>query len=110
MQIANRPANRSRFVDEILDTDRTRRRVQKIVAGNHPTGLEAAVLLRNPDGALPDVIIQYVGFDVADTFVVGRRLDYDGCHYNLPYIAVLDDERCRDAAADPGDPPCEAIS
>ena len=48
---------------------------------------------RKPDKAPPDVVADFVGFDVADVFVVGYGLDFDGLYRNLPYIAELKPER-----------------
>jgi hypoxanthine phosphoribosyltransferase len=36
-----------------------------------------------------DVSVEYIGFSIADSFVVGYGLDYTEHHRNLPYIAVL---------------------
>src|SRR5690606_23364697 len=37
-----------------------------------------------------DVAVDYVGFEIADRFVVGYGLDHAEAHRNLPFIGVID--------------------
>lgn len=87
------------IVDDILDSGNTLRLVRSMIAEKQPGGLETAVLLRKPSNAPPDVNVDYIGFDIADEFVVGYGLDYDGRYRNLPHIAVLKPEPSREASA-----------
>ena len=36
-----------------------------------------------------DVVIDYVGFNIPNKFVIGYGLDYQQKYRNLPYLAVL---------------------
>ena len=36
---------------------------------------------------------RYVGFEIADEFVVGYGLDHDDLHRNLPYVGTLPPRR-----------------
>ncbi len=81
------------IVDDILDTGGTLRLVQARLKAQEPRSLQTAVLLRKPGKAPPDVVVDFVGFDVEDVFVVGYGLDYDGQYRNLPYIAELTSRR-----------------
>ena len=74
----------------IFLADLVRRLPIKLKTG--PRSLRTAVLLRKPGKAPTDVPVDFVGFDIADTFVVGYGLDYDGLYRNLPYVAEL---RCQ---------------
>ena len=47
------------------------------------------VLLRKPAAALMDVDVAYIGFDIANEFVVGYGLDYAERYRDLPYIGRL---------------------
>ena len=76
-------------VDDILDTGVTLRLVQERVLAHGPRSLRTCVLLRKPGKAPPDVAVEFVGFDIADEFVVGYGLDYDDYYRNLPDIGVL---------------------
>ena len=79
-------------IDDILDTGRTLRFVQQKIREKHPRTLRTAVLLRKPAKAPPDVVADFVGFEIADEFVVGHGLDYNGHYRNFPHIAVLKPE------------------
>lgn len=89
------------IVDDILDSGNTLRLVQQMISAGQPKSLRTAVLLRKPNKAPADVSVDYVGFDIADEFVVGYGLDYDGQYRNLPHIAVLKPEHYASGSADP---------
>jgi hypoxanthine phosphoribosyltransferase len=80
------------IVDDILDTGGTLRRVRAMVDELRPRSVRSAVLLRKPSKAPPDVHADFVGFDIADEFVVGYGLDYDDHYRNLPHIGILRQE------------------
>ena len=79
-------------VDDILDSGRTLRRVLAMVRERRPRSLRAAVLLRKPSKAPPDLKVDFVGFDIDDLFVVGYGLDYNDLYRNYPHVAVLHPE------------------
>jgi hypoxanthine phosphoribosyltransferase len=37
-----------------------------------------------------EVVIDYVGFNIQNKFVIGYGLDYQQKYRNLPYLAALD--------------------
>ncbi len=76
-------------VDDILDTGKTLRFVRSTLGKRNPRSIRTAVLLRKPEKAPPDVTADFVGFEIADEFVVGYGLDYDDHYRNFPHIAVL---------------------
>jgi hypoxanthine phosphoribosyltransferase len=80
-------------IDDILDTGKTLRLVGQRLREREPRTLRTAVLLRKPSKAPADVTADFVGFEIADEFVVGYGLDYDGHYRNYPHIAVLKPER-----------------
>jgi hypoxanthine phosphoribosyltransferase len=80
------------IIDDILDSGRTLRRVQAMIAERQPHSLRTAVLLRKPSRAPADVPVDFVGFDIEDLFVVGYGLDYDDHYRNLPHVGVLHPE------------------
>lgn len=77
------------LVDDILDTGRTLKRLKNYLKTLNPAGLETCVLLDKPSRRLVDINADYVGFEIADNFVVGYGLDYNEYYRNLPYIGVL---------------------
>jgi hypoxanthine phosphoribosyltransferase len=80
------------IVDDILDSGRTLRRVQKMILAQHPRSLRSVVLLRKPGKAPPDLVVDFVGFDIEDLFVVGYGLDFNDHYRNYPHIGVLHPE------------------
>jgi hypoxanthine phosphoribosyltransferase len=79
------------IVDDILDSGRTLGLLRRVIAAQGPASVRVAVLLRKDKsgGRDEEVLADYAGFDIADDFVVGYGLDYDGYFRNLPEIAVL---------------------
>ncbi len=80
------------LVDDILDSGRTLRRVQAMIRERNPRSLSTAVLLRKPDKAPDDVMVEFVGFDIEDLFVIGYGLDYNDLYRNYPHVGVLHPE------------------
>jgi hypoxanthine phosphoribosyltransferase len=80
------------IVDDILDTGRTLRRVQEWCAENGALSVRTVVLLRKrlPTPAMTSV--DFVGFEVENTFVVGYGLDFDDLYRNYPHIGELRQE------------------
>ncbi|MCG8528462.1 MAG: hypoxanthine phosphoribosyltransferase [Opitutales bacterium] len=80
------------LVDDILDTGKTLQRVVKELEKNRPKSIETCVLL---DKQTERPIVRpcdYVGFEIADQFVVGYGLDFAERYRHLPYIGVLKPE------------------
>lgn len=79
------------IVDDILDSGRTLGLLKRVILAQRPASVRIAVLLNKnkPNGRDEDVTIDYAGFDIADEFVIGYGLDFDGVFRNLPEIEVL---------------------
>lgn len=80
------------LLDDILDTGGTLRMVRDQLVQLGPASLRLCVLLRKPARAPADLKVDFVGFDIEDSFVVGYGLDYNGLYRNWPDIAVLRQE------------------
>jgi hypoxanthine phosphoribosyltransferase len=76
-------------VDTVLDTGLTLRTVDTYLRAQRPASLRHCVLLHKQRAAPAAIAPDYVGFTIADRFVVGYGLDYAERHRNLPYLAVL---------------------
>jgi len=79
-------------VDDVLDTGATLQAVLEEVARQRPASCRSCVLLRKVRSSAADAgrpSVDFVGFDIGDTFVVGYGLDFDGSFRNLPDIVVL---------------------
>jgi hypoxanthine phosphoribosyltransferase len=77
------------LIDDILDTGGTLRMVRERVVQAGAKSIRICVLLRKPSKAPPDLVADFVGFDIEDAFVVGYGLDYNDHYRNLPDIGVL---------------------
>jgi hypoxanthine phosphoribosyltransferase len=80
------------IVDDILDSGSTIRCIREEIAARHPRSVRACVLLRKAIPSAMQTPCEYVGFDIADEFVVGYGLDYDNYYRNLPDIGTLKKE------------------
>ena len=78
------------IVEDIVDTGLTLTYMQDILRARSPRSLRTACLLSKPSRRQIEVSVEYVGFSIEDTFVVGYGLDYAEQYRNLPYIAILD--------------------
>jgi len=77
------------IVEDIVDTGLTLTYLQEILRARNPRELRTACLLSKPSRRQIDVKVEYIGFDIADRFVVGYGLDFAEQYRNLPHIAVL---------------------
>ncbi|QQL44687.1 hypoxanthine phosphoribosyltransferase [Sulfuriroseicoccus oceanibius] len=79
------------LIDDILDTGRTLAAVKrKLLEEMGATAVSCAVMLAKDKKRADEVDVEYVGFEMADEFVVGYGLDYQERYRNLPFIGVLD--------------------
>ena len=81
------------IVEDIVDTGLTLTYLQDILRARSPRSLRTACLLSKPARRQVEVRVDYVGFAIEDKFVVGYGLDYAEQYRNLPYIAVLNEQR-----------------
>jgi hypoxanthine phosphoribosyltransferase len=77
------------LVEDILDTGLTLTFLKRLLLGHEPKSLRVAVLLDKPSRRKLQVQADYVGFTIADEFVVGYGLDYAEQYRNLPDIRIL---------------------
>lgn len=72
--------------EDIIDSGRTLSYLMEMLKDRKPASIKLATLLDKPSRRVVDVPVDYTGFEVPDTFVVGYGLDYDQIYRNLPYI------------------------
>jgi hypoxanthine phosphoribosyltransferase len=77
------------IVEDIIDTGRTLSFFMPEVYDRQPASVKIATLLTKPEALKYDVKADYVAFEIAEKFVVGYGLDYDGLGRNLRDIHVL---------------------
>jgi len=77
------------LVEDILDTGLTLHYLLQNLESRGPKSLKVVALLNKPSRREIEVMVDYIGFDIPDHFVVGYGLDYSQRYRNLPYIATL---------------------
>jgi len=77
------------IVEDIVDSGLTLQYLMRNLGSRNPRSLEVCALLTKPDRRKVDLPTRYVGFEIADRFVVGYGLDHAERHRNLPFVAAL---------------------
>lgn len=77
------------IVEDIIDSGLTLSWLLSNLRSRGPASVEIATMLRKPDAAKVEVDVRYVGFDIANEFVVGYGLDYAEKYRNLPFVGTL---------------------
>jgi len=80
------------LLDDILDSGTTINAIREKLQTASPQSIRVCVLLRKIKARARPTEADYVGFDIADEFVVGYGLDYRERYRNLPCIGVLKKE------------------
>jgi hypoxanthine phosphoribosyltransferase len=81
------------LVEDIIDTGLTASYLLRTLSTRDPASLRICTLLdKKARRIVDDLPIDYRGFEVPDTFVVGYGLDYRQLYRNLPYIGILKPE------------------
>jgi len=76
-------------VEDIIDSGLSIKYIKNIIEENKPKSLKFASLLYKKDIAKLDFKIDYIGFKIANKFVIGYGLDYAQKYRNLKGIFVL---------------------
>lgn len=76
-------------LEDIVDTGYTLERVIGELKLRKAGDIKTCTLLFKPDAYLKDIPIDYIGFEIPNSFVVGYGLDYDGYGRNLRAIYKL---------------------
>lgn len=77
------------LLDDILDTGLTLAALRERLLAEKPASLRTAVLLDKKRPRQHHCPLDYCGFEIADEFVVGYGMDYQGRFRNLPCIGIL---------------------
>lgn len=76
-------------IEDIVDTGNTVQEIKKILEGHNLKQLKIATLFFKPEAYTKDILLDYIGFEIPDKFIVGYGLDYDGLGRNLPEVYQL---------------------
>lgn len=74
------------IIEDIIDTGNTLQKVVEVLKLRNPKTLKICTLLDKPSRREVEVDIDYCGFVIEDTFVVGYGIDYAQKHRTLPYV------------------------
>jgi hypoxanthine phosphoribosyltransferase len=77
------------IVEDIVDTGYTLEYLLRTFHARHPASLRACALLSKPERRQTEVLVDYLGFEIPDVWVVGYGLDYADRFRTLPYIGAL---------------------
>ncbi|KNX39114.1 hypoxanthine phosphoribosyltransferase [Luteipulveratus halotolerans] len=77
------------IVEDIIDSGLTLSWIRSNLESRDPASVEICTLLRKPDAAKVEIDCKYVGFDIANEFVVGYGLDFDERYRNMRDIGTL---------------------
>ena len=77
--------------EDIVDSGLTLQYLKKLLNARSPASLKICSLLFKPECLKVDVKPDYLGFEIANHFVVGYGLDYAGLYRDLPYVGILNE-------------------
>lgn len=77
------------IVEDIVDTGATLAHLRELLGTRKPKSLRVVALLSKPEARKHEALVEYVGFEIPNEFVVGYGLDFAEKYRNLPYIAIL---------------------
>ena len=77
------------IVEDIIDTGVTLSWLLGNLRSRGADSVEVAALLRKPGAVQVEIDVRYIGFDIANDFVVGYGLDWAEKYRTLPFVAVL---------------------
>lgn len=74
------------LLEDIVDTGKTMGKIKGKMLENGANSVSICTLLFKPDAFQGNYIVDYIGIEIPDRFVVGYGLDYDGLGRNLPSL------------------------
>lgn len=76
-------------LEDIVDSGVTIEQIFEQLKSFKPASVKVASLLFKPEAYKKDMVIDYIGMDISNDFIVGYGLDYDGLGRNLADIYSL---------------------
>ena len=77
------------IVEDIVDTGTTLSHLRELLGTRKPQSLKVVTLLSKLAARRVSVVVEHIGFEIDNLFVVGYGLDYGERYRSLPYIAIL---------------------
>ena len=79
-------------VEDIVDTGITLEKLMNLLAKKEVKQVKVASFLLKPEAYKKTMVVDYVGMEIPNDFVVGYGLDYDGLGRNMKEIYVLEEK------------------
>jgi hypoxanthine phosphoribosyltransferase len=80
------------LLEDIVDTGRTVDALRKHFLGLGARRVRVATMLSKPSRRVVDVVVEHVGFEIPDEFVIGFGMDLDERYREIPDVVVYDRE------------------
>lgn len=80
------------LVEDIVDSGLTLRYLREYLEHQRPASLKCCVLLDKPTRRKTNVVVDYIGFQIPDEFIVGYGIDFAERYRELPYIGLIGEE------------------
>ena len=77
------------LIEDIVDTGVTISQLVQAFKARGPASVTVCALLDKPSRRTVDVVLDYVGFEIPDRFVVGYGMDFAERYRNLPFVGAL---------------------
>lgn len=77
------------LVEDIVDSGKTLEYLLKYIATKGPRKTKVVSLLHKEKNAGTRRLVDYVGFDSPDRYVIGYGLDSEGIYRSLPYVGAF---------------------
>ncbi len=74
------------IVEDIVDTGRSLKAALSLIKKDKPLSIKTLALMSKAERREVEVPLEYIGFEIPDTFVVGYDLDYDEMYRTMPDI------------------------
>jgi len=74
------------ILEDIIDTGHTLAKIIPSIKELQPASIRVATLLFKPEACKANIPIDYIGIEIANKFIVGYGLDYNGLGRNLREI------------------------
>ena len=80
------------IVEDIIDSGLTLQYLKDLLLTREPASLRVCAAFDKPDRRRTDVVVEYIGMQIPDEFIIGYGLDFDERYRNLPDICILANE------------------
>lgn len=79
-------------VEDIVDSGLTLKHLRQLLGTRNPASIALCTAFDKPERRRVDIVVEYVGMQIPDEFIVGYGLDFDGKFRNLPDVSILGDD------------------